>query len=86
MSLGSSHYTNLNNTTFYVFLKVFKVEGSAIFHEESSYDMRTMQPDFDIILVVERHISEDSNDGAHHVGIAAVSIDHEHIKKDVNQV
>ena len=48
--------------------------------------MRAMQPDFDIILVVERHISEDSNDGAHHVGIAAVSIDHEHIKKDVNQV
>lgn len=48
--------------------------------------MRTMQSNFDIILVIERHISEDSDDGSHHVGVAAVSINHKHVKKNVNQV
>ncbi len=45
-----------------------------------------MQPNLDIALVVERHVSEDGDNRAEHVGVASVAVHHEHVQQDVNQV
>ena len=70
----------------YVFLLAVEIESRAVLHEQPSDDMRTVQPDFDVVLVIEGHVSEDGDDGAYHVGVAAVSVHHEHVQEDVNQV
>jgi hypothetical protein len=48
--------------------------------------MRPMQPYLDIILVIQRHISEYRDDRPHHIGVTPVCIDHKHVEKYVNKV
>lgn len=48
--------------------------------------MCTMQPNFNIVLVIERHISKDSDDGAYHVRVTSMRIHHEHVEKNMYKV
>lgn len=43
----------------YIALGVFFIVCWAIFHQYLAYNVRSMQPDLDVILVVQRQVCED---------------------------
>ena len=40
----------------YIVLRVVFVEGGAVLHEDGSDDVRAMESDLDVVLVVQGHI------------------------------
>ena len=62
------------------------VEGGAVLHEYPANDVRAVQPYFDIILIVQAHVSEYGDDSADHIGVGTVLLRIQHVQEDVNQV
>ena len=56
----------------YVFLRIVRIESSAVFHQYASDDVSPVQSDFHIVLIVQAHIGKDSDDGADHVRVRPV--------------
>lgn len=55
----------------YVALGGLLVEGGAVLHEDGADDVGAMEADLDVILVVEAHVGEDGQHGAHQRGAVA---------------
>ena len=74
-SLASSHFTFvINERTAYVVFGLVFVVSSAILHENSPNDMRAMQANLNIVLIVERHVGKNGDHGAEQVGVIPIHI------------
>ena len=60
--------------------------GCAILHEDPTNQVRTVQTDLNIVLIVKGHVREDSQHGSNQVWIISVGVYLQHIKDEVDEV
>ena len=51
----------------YVFAGALLVKSRAVLHKDSANDVSTVQSNAHVVLVIQRHISEDRDHGTHQV-------------------
>ena len=62
------------------------VKGGAVFHEDSPHDVRAVESDEYIVLVVERHVGKDGKHGTNHARVVLAPGLLELVQNDVYEV
>ena len=69
---------------FAVFPFIPIVECSTVGHEDAANQMRTVEPDLNIVLIIETEIGEDCQSCANHIWVVGVVGYHKLVKEDLD--
>ena len=86
-SLASSHYDarGLRISAYVVFGLIFVV-SRAILHQNGPNNVRAMQANLHVVLVVQGHVCKDGDHGAQQVGVVPIHVQLEEVQDQVDEV
>jgi hypothetical protein len=78
-------HTGLGISAYIVFGLIFVV-SRAILHQDSPNNVRAMQTNLHVVLVIERHVGKDGDHGAQQVEVVPIHVQLEEVQDQVDEV